>query len=159
MGYTTEIGKVIETDGARARVRIRTSEGCKSCAMKESCLLSSGKEWKVTAVDEVGAAPGDTVRLSMRKGNYLASAAGVFLLPLACMVIFYLIGVKLLSEGFGVLLAFIGLAAGMGIAWKLGKGKGSDRFRYRVVEKLGGGAASSGSDARQRAAGKQSNNH
>jgi len=104
--------------------------------MNGSCALSTGKEWELNAVDTIGVGPGDTVRLELAGGSYIAAGVLIFILPLILMTVFYILGEMLFNGGIAVFIAFVGMAIGITIAYVIGRGKGADRFRYRIVEIL-----------------------
>ncbi len=136
IGYLNEIAEVIETDPYKIRVKVLTSEGCKTCSMKENCALSTGKEWLLTLSPDENIEVGDLVRIEISSGNYLAAGALVFLLPLLLMAIMYFIGRMLFDSGFAVAGAFVGLGIGILVAYLIGRGKGAEKFRYRIIEVL-----------------------
>ena len=129
----TEIAEVVEISAEKAVVRVLSGEGCKTCAMQGNRALSTGGDWELEVVDTVGVEIGDKVRLELAGGSYIAAGALVFILPLILMALFYTLGEILFNGGTGVLMAFIGMIIGIGIAYVIGRGKGADRFRYRIV--------------------------
>ena len=104
--------------------------------MNASCALSTSKDWELYVVDTIGVGLGDKVRLELSGGSYIAAGALIFVLPLVLMTAFYIIGEMLFNNGIGVFLAFIGMAIGITIAYVIGRGRGADRFRYKIVEIL-----------------------
>lgn len=132
----TEIAEVIEVNPDEVRVRVLTTEGCETCSMKESCALSSGKDWMLTLNSDSEVKVGDMVKIEIESMNYLAAGALVFILPLVLMTLAYFFGQIFLNSHFAVFIAFIGLAIGIAVAYLIGHGKGADKFRYRIVKVL-----------------------
>ena len=104
--------------------------------MQGSCALSTGKEWELSVVDTIGVDFGNVVRLELAGGSYIAAGTLIFILPLILMTVFYILGEMLFNGGIAVFMAFVGMAIGIAIAYAIGRGKGADRFRYRIVEIL-----------------------
>jgi len=137
MSKINEIGEVIELHGRKARVKILRGDGCESCEMHDSCLLKSRKELTMSVQNSVDADVGDTVEIEIGGMEYLGGVAVVFILPTIFLLLFYFIGNHLFSEAFGVLFAFVGLFAGMVVAWIIGKGRWGERFGYKIKRILG----------------------
>ncbi len=86
-------GKVIRLDGKYATVlcsRTSACEGCHKLADGGDCsvcsLMGHGRELQTRALNEVGAAVGDTVALESNTSRMLGYAATVFLLPIAAFL-------------------------------------------------------------------------
>ena len=129
----TEIGEVLEVLDGRARVKILTAEGCKTCSARGGCILAKGGDWNITAINEFRARVHERVRLVLSGRGYLAAAAILFLLPILRLAVFYAFTSLFLSSSLAVGVAFLGTAIGTDIAWWVGRGKGADRFRYKIV--------------------------
>lgn len=95
-----------------------------------------GKDWLLTLSPEENIEVGDLVRIEISSGSYLVAGALVFLLPLILMVLLYFIGRMLFDSDFAVAGAFVGLGIGILVAYLIGRGKGAEKFRYRIVEVL-----------------------
>lgn len=104
--------------------------------MKEGCALFSGKDWEITVVSEPSVVIGDKVRIEMSGKDYLTAGVVVFILPLIAMAGAYFIGRNFFSEAMAVLFAFIGFGIGIAFAYLIGRGKGAEKFRYRIIEIL-----------------------
>ncbi|RKZ29452.1 hypothetical protein DRQ36_08585 [bacterium] len=134
MSKLKEIGEVLAVEPNGARVKILESEGCKTCSFRDGCILKRKGEWIITATNPVGATTGERVEISINSMAYLGAGAILFILPVFLLVAFYLIGKALFNGAFAVAVGFVGLIAGTGIAYYFGRGKGADRFRYRIEE-------------------------
>lgn len=74
-----ERGTVIDCSGGKARVRVERSEACQGCA---ACTLSDAGTFMICeAVDRLGVAPGDHVRIQTRGAGSLSAALLLFLVP------------------------------------------------------------------------------
>ncbi len=104
--------------------------------MKEGCALFSGKDWEITIKNNLSAQNGDLVRIELSGRDYLTAGAVVFILPLLLMTAAYFLGRLFLAEGMAVLFAFVGFGIGITFAYLIGRGKGADKFRYRIIEIL-----------------------
>ncbi len=104
--------------------------------MKENCALSNGGDWTLTLAPEPSAKVGDIVKIELAGKHYLAAGVLIFIMPLVLMTLMYIIGQKLFAEGFAVFLAFFGFAIGIAVAYLVGRGKGAEKFRYRIIEIL-----------------------
>ncbi len=102
--------------------------------MREGCQLATSGKWEMSAANPVGASVGDRVRLELAKGAYLSAGFVIFILPLLLMIAFYFAAETLIGGVFAVIAAFIGLTAGIAIAYVIGRGKSADHFRYNIVE-------------------------
>ena len=104
--------------------------------MKENCALSNGGDWTLTLAPDSQAQVGDRVKIELSGKHYLAAGVLIFIMPLVLMTLMYIIGQKLFAEGFAVFLAFFGFAVGIAVAYLVGRGKGAEKFRYRIIEIL-----------------------
>lgn len=130
-----EFGEIIETRGDKAIIRIHRSESCEDCSSKGTCPLSATKNWEVEVENTLSAAVGERVELELGSGAYLASGFIVFILPIILMVIFYLIANYIVKSSYSPLFSFVGLLAGMMVAFLFNRGKGARRFEFRMIEK------------------------
>ncbi len=130
-----EFGEIIETRGDKAVVRIFRSESCEECSSKGSCPLSVTKKWEVEVENTLSAEVGERVELELGSGAYLASGFIVFILPIILMLVFYLIANQIFKSSLSPLFSFVGLLAGMMVAFLFNRGKGARRFEFRMIEK------------------------
>jgi len=105
-------------------------------------MLAKAGKWTITAINEAEADIGDRVKLTLGSRSYLAAGAILFLVPVILLAVFYIIARQFLTEGLAVVASLLGALIGTTIAWWIGRGKGADRFRYKIVAIL-----PSGSDA------------
>lgn len=83
-----QIGVVVATSGERAKVKVCRATACSHCGRCPEgerhtlSLLESPKEIVVDAVNEVGAAAGQTVELAAHDGNILLAAFLAYMVPL-----------------------------------------------------------------------------
>ncbi len=75
-----EIGLVVRTDGQLADVRMRQQSACAKCGKCE--LAHETKELTVSAVNQVGASAGQTVRMEMTHRDVVSAGLIVYGLPL-----------------------------------------------------------------------------
>ena len=104
--------------------------------MKEGCALSNGEDWTLSLAPDSSAKVGDIVQIELAGKHYLAAGVLIFIMPLFLMTVMYIIGQKLFAEGFAVLMAFVGFAVGIAVAYLVGRGKGAEKFRYRIIQIL-----------------------
>lgn len=88
----TEQGIVKETRHLKAFITIERSSGCSSCNSKGACRSLSDKEMIVEAVNEMQAAPGDRVEISIPSGSFLKITFFVYFLPVLVLMAAALIG-------------------------------------------------------------------
>ena len=136
MSEMSEIGKVLELTGQNARVKIESKKECFSCGQKAGCSVFKGKEWIIEARNEISAKTGDRVELALSGGAYVMAGMLVFLIPLFLMLLFYFISEAFFDGIVPVIVSFVGLGTGIAIAYFAGRGKGSEKYRYRIVRIL-----------------------
>jgi sigma-E factor negative regulatory protein RseC len=82
----TEQGIVEEVSGRKATVRVEKSSACATCQSRESCQEGSGREMIIEVANEIGAATGDRVEISIPSGSFLILSLLVYLLPVAARI-------------------------------------------------------------------------
>jgi sigma-E factor negative regulatory protein RseC len=80
-----ETGVVVSVDGQEAQVRIIPSGACASCPSSAICG-PAGDEKITTAINPVGARPGDNVRIVMHARMYLKGTFLVYGLPVLLLI-------------------------------------------------------------------------
>jgi sigma-E factor negative regulatory protein RseC len=78
-----------------ALVRATSGNSCESCKARGAChALGGGTERRVTALNRVGAAPGDQVLMTIGTGSFLKASFIVYLFPVLALVVGSLLGEK-----------------------------------------------------------------
>lgn len=83
-------GLVCKVDGIFALVELGQNNTCSQCGFFDKCSAASrtpGK--KIWAENRIGAKVGDNVKLSISSSQYMTSAALLFLLPMAILIVGY----------------------------------------------------------------------
>ena len=113
-GAPEEEGIIVKITGDLARVKILKSSSCANCTTASGCPFNSigKKEWLVWAKNQFGAVVGDTVKVAIAPSKYLLIAAMIFILPVATLLISYMIlswiGLnEQLAVGTSVIFAFL----------------------------------------------------
>lgn len=113
-GAPEEEGVVVSLAGDMARVKITKGSSCATCATAKDCPFNSlgKKDWLVWARNELGAAEGDRVKVTIGAGRYLLIAALIFIMPVATLLITYIIAKALgaidkLAVALAVTFAFV----------------------------------------------------
>ena len=92
-----EVGKVIETQGNRAIVKITRKSACKNC--QHSCGLAGDKheidELEVEVDNPIGAKKGDRVSLEMEDKQVFFASLTIYLIPPIFMILGYFIFAEL----------------------------------------------------------------
>lgn len=121
--WIREQGRVVAVDGYQARVRIERQSTCGSCSARSGCgsgVLSEvlGRKAVEISIAHPGTLqPGDGVTLGIRDHALVAGAFMMYLVPLAGMVALpasLMVLAPVVGEGFHLLAAVLGLAAGLG---------------------------------------------
>jgi len=136
MSQLEEYGEIVSIENHKAVVKIEKRDGCENCGAKEHCLLFQDKDWLVETTTPMDLRPGEKVKLAIAGKNYLKSAALIFILPLIALIFFYLIASFMVSDGWAILIGFMGFITGIAIAWIINRGKGTKNFSYRIIERL-----------------------
>ena len=116
-------GIVIRTlEGNRADVVANKQGGCGSCSSAHSCHTSTAaRKMTTTAINPVGAEPGDMVVIDVSTGRLLKGLALIYLLPVVGLLGGVIIGanatavVSMTETGSALLFGGIGLALGLGL--------------------------------------------
>jgi sigma-E factor negative regulatory protein RseC len=82
----TEQGVVEEVSGRKATVRVEKSSACATCQSRESCQEGSGREMIIEVPNEIGAATGDRVEISIPSGSFLILSLLVYILPVTALI-------------------------------------------------------------------------
>jgi len=74
----------LQPDG-RARVTIQRGEACHACAARGTCQTLGGRtsDFEILVDNEIGAAPGDRVVLTLAESAVIKASAVLYLLPAA----------------------------------------------------------------------------
>jgi sigma-E factor negative regulatory protein RseC len=138
-----ERGTVIDCSGGKARVRIERSEACQGCT---ACTLSDAGTFMICeALDRLGVAPGDHVRIQTRGAGPLSAVLLLFLVPLAFLFAGYgagalaasRLGLSRSAEAVGALCAVAFFFCSFGLLSLLTRGpRRSGGPQSVIVEKL-----------------------
>ena len=82
-----ETGRVIEIAGKMAKVEVAQKEICHKCPSESFCKLATGDFRAIEAVNEIGAKPGDNVKIEIGSGNILMSAFFVYIFPIIALLV------------------------------------------------------------------------
>lgn len=98
----TESGKVVNTEGRYATVRIDKKDECGKCGM---CLFAANASYtEMRARNDAGAALGDEVAIATAESGKTLSAVLVFLVPLLLIVLAAAIGLFVIGKEIWILL-------------------------------------------------------
>lgn len=113
-----QYGVVMRTDGKWAEVSTRQHSACAQCG--KCNLAHESKDLTVSAVNQAGAAVGDTVLLTMAQRDVVSAGLIVYALPLGVMFLGALAGQALGGQATAALAGFGGLALSYAfIHWRL----------------------------------------
>lgn len=118
--------KVSGTDGRYAIISVSRSTMCEGCHKDGGCgghcelsgIMGDNKTVEARAINEIGAAVGDTVEVETESRTVLFYAGLVFLAPILLAVIFYSVaegifasdGISVGASAVGFVLTFLGIA-------------------------------------------------
>lgn len=134
-----ETGRVMQTDGASALVRLEGGSKCRKCGMAAMGLCKPGGTGMLVRVkDPVGAAKGDVVRLGLDRDVHLRGYFFAYMLPLLSFVAGAFIGhfISLASglKGLDVVTGFVLLALSLVLAVR--KIKALDRAEQMYIRQV-----------------------
>ncbi|MFO8183593.1 MAG: SoxR reducing system RseC family protein [Candidatus Aegiribacteria sp.] len=136
-------------DGQALVCPVDTSE-CSACEARHACMtLSGGKreERSIWVANEVGAAPGDKVRLELKSAASLAIIAATFLIPVLLLFAGYLLMMggpdadRAAGAGGGLLL---GIIAAVIVNRRLGASRNYNMQIVKILERADGSTAPGG---------------
>jgi sigma-E factor negative regulatory protein RseC len=121
--FITEEGVVERISQRKAVVRIQSGGRCQSCSSREACGVSGGREMHIDLENELGAAVGDRVEVSLPTRSLMKLAFLVYFLPVLALILGAYLGklignemlhigsdiVPIISGGVAMALAFLGL--------------------------------------------------
>jgi positive regulator of sigma E activity len=110
-----ETGRVVKVEGSRAEVAVVPGGGCAHCGAASICNWTGKRERLVIAENRAGAVVGEQVVISRSKNKSVRSALVIFGLPAGLMCLGVVLGSQLLNDKMAVVLAGVGLLAGVGI--------------------------------------------
>jgi positive regulator of sigma E activity len=131
-----DIAVVRAVQGTTVTVEMMKTGACDSCAMSGVCV-GHDKTVQHTIQTDRQLAVGDTVRVSVSPGMRIFSSVIIFLFPILCMILFYLVSryVVHTSENLAILLSFVGLLLSGLVVYGVDK-KCASRIRIEIVEKV-----------------------
>ena len=136
----TQIATVKRLVGEKnAEVLVRRLSACgHDCASCGGCGPDSAAQVTAVAENELGARPGDTVRVESESGRVLGMAAALYLVPLVLLFVgcFVASGVFKLGEGASMAVGIACLAIGFAANFLLDRRTRKRPVRYRIVEVL-----------------------
>ncbi len=107
-----DIGVVKNISGLQIEVEIDPGNACGNCVNKSVCHLDEDRAKRTLyAGSEIEVKPGDTVQIKIEAGNVMFSAFLIFIFPLICLGIGYIIGAGY-SQSWGIFASFLGLGSG-----------------------------------------------
>lgn len=132
------VKRLVGTDQAEILVRRASACGhdCRSCG---GCGPDTMTRVTVVAENEIGARPGDIVRVESESRKVLGLAAALYLVPLVLLFVGYFIasGPLRLAEGASLIVGLGFMAAGLALNWLLDRRLRSNQgVRFRIVEVL-----------------------
>lgn len=138
MTQIATVNRLFGADKAEVQVRRPSACGhdCKSCG---GCGPDTMTQVTAVAENEVGARPGDTVRVESESRTVLGLAAVLYLMPIVLLFVGYFIASGLLefSEGGSLLIGLGFMAAGFAGNRLVDRRLRSNRaVRFRIVEVL-----------------------
>jgi sigma-E factor negative regulatory protein RseC len=89
-----EIGIIERVEGRRAVVRIQKGGSCAACENRSSCHIDSDRPLFVEVDNEMGAAEGDRVELSMPTSSLLKLSFLVYMVPVLALVMGAILGAE-----------------------------------------------------------------
>lgn len=128
-------------DNGMARIAVERETACgaaHSCSECAGCeKMMTRTENVVTAYNDARANPGDVVKVRSENAAFFKTAAIVYLLPLALLLVFYIAAsaAALGGEGTRLLVGALGFAAGVlaAVAWDRHMKK-VNGLRFHIVE-------------------------
>jgi sigma-E factor negative regulatory protein RseC len=90
--FLRELGRVTEVSGSLAKVIVKRRSSCESCGL---CGIGGRAEMSFILKNDIGAQVGDGVLIEMRSKALFKAAFLVYTVPLATMVIGFLLGQSL----------------------------------------------------------------
>ena len=93
-----ETGIVKELIGQKAIVTVQKQGSCTSCPGSSVCKSLGGDEAVVEALNDAGAKPGDTVRVSFKPYTYLRGTVLMYGIPALMLIVGAVIGKEYLSK-------------------------------------------------------------
>ncbi len=110
-----EVGIVRTTEARLAAVEIESADSCDSCSSRFFCQIEEKKSKQIVAAhNELRAAVGDRVEVVVAARHLIFSALLIFILPLLGLIGGYYWGMRY-GQGWGILLAVLGMGAGLGL--------------------------------------------
>ena len=152
-----ETGRVLECRPGVAVVETRRQATCDGCSAHKGCgtavlgKVLGNRRNRVTAIDEIGARPGDEVILALSESALVRGSLAVYLVPLLGLIggagVGEMLGVRLAAEG--ELLSGLGALAGiaLGLLWLrafTGRIRHDPRYQARVIRRVGEPAGTQG---------------
>ncbi len=117
---------VTETKGKLAEIEVRRASMCDGCEKNGGCshscelsgIIAGSGTMRTTALNKIGAKPGDTVEVETESTKVLGYAALVFLLPVLVCAVFYFLTYTiasaeppaLIAAAVGFVLTFLGIS-------------------------------------------------
>jgi sigma-E factor negative regulatory protein RseC len=89
-----ESGIIERVDGRRAVVRIQKGGSCAACENRASCHIGTDRPLLVEVDNEMGAAEGDRVELSMPTASLLKLSFLVYMVPVLALVLGAILGAE-----------------------------------------------------------------
>ncbi|MGM9606382.1 MAG: SoxR reducing system RseC family protein [Oscillospiraceae bacterium] len=136
----TQIATVKRLMGEKnAEVLVRRLSACgHDCASCGGCGPDSAAQVTAVAENELGARPGDTVRVESESGRVLGMAAALYLVPLVLLFVGYFVasGVFKLGEGASMAVGIACLVIGFAANFMLDRRTRKRPVQYRIVEVL-----------------------
>lgn len=105
-----ETGTIISIDGHKAVIQLNRGEKCEGCNV---CSAFGENKMKLEAINNIGAAVGDWVNVTVEPQQVVKSSMLIFIFPLFMMLFGYFVAVSFIppfTEGVGIIGAFTALA-------------------------------------------------
>ncbi len=108
-----EVARIMEVDGASAKVRMEENSACESCGAHQICHPAMGLKPMLEIDNSIGAKVGDIVELEMSSSSRVTASLVVFGLPIVGLFIGAVVGnMQQGGQDTAVVGALAGLALG-----------------------------------------------
>ncbi|MFC1541980.1 SoxR reducing system RseC family protein [Candidatus Latescibacterota bacterium] len=129
-------GKVISTDGTKARIKVATVAECAGCASKSHCHTGGNTSRELTVINECGAKVDDDIIFEVTPVKFILSAVLIWILPLLSMVVGYMVAERFASGIWPIAAAFAFLVVAFGFLKIIDNTISGGKTFYPVITKI-----------------------